>query len=77
MYSEKSTKKVVKEKIELELRDIVNKIYDSLPSYMKHVCNIIHQYQSIFDLKKPWQSKKFMSILVKITNANTQKKYRV
>lgn len=33
---EKSTKKVVKEKIELELKDIVNKIIDSLPSFMKH-----------------------------------------
>lgn len=49
---EKSTKKVVKKKVELEIKDLVNKFHGMLPAFMKHISNIVHQYRSISKLKK-------------------------
>lgn len=49
---EKSTKKVVKSKVEMKVKELVNEFNNMLPPFMKHVCNIIHQYRSIIKLKK-------------------------
>lgn len=50
---EKSTKKVVKEKVELETKDLVNKFHGILPAFMKHISNIYRSsVQVYFQTKK-------------------------
>lgn len=56
---EKSTKKVVKEKVELEIKDLVNKLHGMLPAFMKHISHIVHQYRSISKLKKTLRLMKY------------------
>lgn len=56
---EKSTKKVVKEKVELEIKDLVNKFHGMLLAFMKHITNIVHQYRSISKLKKTLRLMKY------------------
>lgn len=77
--TKKFAKKVVKETVDIEVKALFEKLYDMVPSFMQHVCNIMHQYKSIKDQKKSMKSNELLIhvTLVKIMNVNTQKKYNV
>lgn len=37
--------KVVKENIEISIKDLVDKFKNTIPTFMNHVSNIVHQYR--------------------------------
>lgn len=58
--TKKFGKKVVKETVDIEVKALFEKLHDMVPSFMQHVCNIMHQYKSIKDQKKSMKSNELL-----------------
>lgn len=75
----KKVTKVVKETSKSYIKDVVEMMLNMIPSFIKHIFNIVHQYRAIHELKKIFKTmiSCYILTLVRTMFANMRKKYKV
>lgn len=48
--------KVVKETKKITIKSVIDVLLDIIPKFMNHIFNIVHQYQTIYKMKKELNS---------------------